>query len=199
MALIKSISGIRGTIGGRPGENLTPLDIVKFTAAYGSWVKDNNKAGKVVVGRDGRISGSMVQNLVVNTLLGIGVSVIDLGLSTTPTVALGVIWEEADGGIIVSASHNPKEWNALKLLNNKGEFINAVEAEYILKKADEEDVAFASVDKLGSCISNNKTLEKHIEAVLNYPLIDVEEIKKGIIKLCWMLLIQPEPYSSRLC
>ena len=125
MALIKSISGIRGTIGGVPNENLTPLDIVKFTAAYGSWVLGKDKGRKIVVGRDGRISGEIVQQLVVNTLLALGLDVVDLGLSTTPTVEMAVIWEKAGGGIIITASHNPKEWNALKLLDENGEFINA--------------------------------------------------------------------------
>ena len=134
MALIKSISGIRGTIGGKPGENLSPLDIVKFTAAYGSWIKEKNKGKKIVIGRDGRISGEMVSNLVVSTLTGLGLDVIDLGLSTTPTVELAVSWEKAAGGIIITASHNPKEWNALKLLNEKGEFISAEDGASFSKK-----------------------------------------------------------------
>ena len=144
MALIKSISGIRGTIGGRPGDNLSPLDIVKFTAAYGSRILEINKGKKVVIGRDGRISGEMVSNLVVSTLMGLGLDVIDLGLSTTPTVELAVTGEKAAGGIILTASHNPKEWNALKLLNSSGEFISAAEGAAILEKAQKEAFIFRS-------------------------------------------------------
>ncbi len=177
MALIKSISGIRGTIGGVPGENLTPLDIVKFTAAYGIWLKEKSNAGKIVVGRDGRISGNMVQNLVVSTLLGMGLNVIDVGLSTTPTVELAVIWEEAGGGIIITASHNPKEWNALKLLNSKGEFLSAEDGVFILDKAAAGNFAFAPVDKLGTLTTDHSTPDKHIQAVLNYPYIDQPAIK----------------------
>lgn len=177
MALIKSISGIRGTIGGVPGENLTPPDIIKFTAAYGIWLKEKSNAGKVVIGRDGRISGDMVQNLVVNTLLGMGLNVIDLGLSTTPTVELAVIWEEAGGGIIVTASHNPKEWNALKLLNSKGEFLDADDGVFILDKAAAGNFSFASVDKLGTLTTDHSILDKHIQAILNYPHVDQPAIK----------------------
>lgn len=177
MALIKSISGIRGTIGGLPGENLTPPDIVKFTAAYGIWLKEKGNAGKVVIGRDARISGPMVQNLVVSTLLGMGINVIDIGLSTTPTVELAVIWEEAGGGIIITASHNPKEWNALKLLNNKGEFLDAEDGVFILDKAAAGNFSFASVDKLGMLTTDHSTLEKHIRAILDYPYIDQPAIK----------------------
>jgi len=177
VALIKSISGIRGTIGGVPGENLTPPDIIKFTAAYGIWLKEKSNAGKVVVGRDGRISGEMVQNLVVNTLLGMGLNVIDVGLSTTPTVELAVIWEEAGGGIIVTASHNPKEWNALKLLNSKGEFLDADDGVFILDKAAAGNFSFASVDKLGTLTTDHSILDKHIQAILNYPHVDQPAIK----------------------
>jgi phosphomannomutase len=177
VALIKSISGIRGTIGGVPGENLTPPDIIKFTAAYGIWLKEKSNAGKVVIGRDGRISGDMVQNLVVNTLLGMGLNVIDLGLSTTPTVELAVIWEEAGGGIIVTASHNPKEWNALKLLNSKGEFLDADDGVFILDKAAAGNFSFASVDKLGTLTTDHSILDKHIQAILNYPHVDQPAIK----------------------
>jgi len=177
VALIKSISGIRGTIGGLPGENLTPPDIVKFTAAYGIWLKEKGNAGKVVIGRDARISGPMVQNLVVSTLLGMGINVIDIGLSTTPTVELAVIWEEAGGGIIITASHNPKEWNALKLLNNKGEFLDAEDGVFILDKAAAGNFSFASVDKLGMLTTDHSTLEKHIRAILDYPYIDQPAIK----------------------
>ena len=188
MALIKSISGIRGTIGGATNENLTPLDIVKFTAAYGTWLlqqhtknKDGNK--KVVVGRDGRISGSMVKNIVIATLNGLGIDVIDTDLSTTPTVEMAVVSLKADGGIILTASHNPKEWNALKLLNNKGEFISGKEGETILKLAEEEAFDFASVQKLGNCIADNTTLESHIAAVLKHKLVDAKAIAAAGFKI----------------
>jgi len=161
VALIKSISGIRGTIGGLPGENLSPLDIVKFTAAYGSIIAKNNNR-KIVIGRDGRISGQMVRDLVVSTLTSLGIDVIDLGLSTTPTVEIAVKMENAGGGIILTASHNPKEWNALKLLNNEGEFISAEIGAQVLKKAAAEDFVFANVDKLGSVKIDNSYLQKHI-------------------------------------
>ena len=150
MALIKSISGIRGTIGGYSNENLTPVDIVKFAAAYGTWLTKQHNGKKVVVGRDGRISGDMVSSLVINTLLGLGINVVDLGLSTTPTVELAVVWENADGGIIITASHNPKEWNALKLLNHKGEFISEEEGERVLQLADKGNFQFATVEKTGT-------------------------------------------------
>lgn len=177
MALIKSISGIRGTIGGSTANNLTPLDIVKFTAAYGSWLLNrNNNSPKVVIGRDGRISGSMVQNLVVNTLIGLGIDVVDLGFSTTPTVELAVTWEKAAGGIIITASHNPKEWNALKLLDNNGEFISAADGAVVLEKAAKEDFSFTPVDKLGVYTSNDQYLQKHIDTVVNYPLVDAQAI-----------------------
>lgn len=179
MALIKSISGIRGTIGGNPGDNLTPLDIVKFTAAYGSWILSNeNIPAKIVIGRDGRISGAMVQQLVVNTLIGMGIDVVDTGLSTTPTVELAVVWENAGGGIIITASHNPREWNALKLLNNKGEFISGEDGATILESAAKEDFRFATVEKLGQYSVNETTLQKHIDTILGYPLVDVEAIRE---------------------
>ena len=157
MTLIKSISGIRGTIGGKVGDNLTPVDAVKFASAYGTFLKDNSTKEKltVVIGRDARISGPMIQNLVVNTLVGLGIDVIDLGLSTTPTVEIAVPLEKADGGIILTASHNPKQWNALKLLNHKGEFLNAKEGELILKYAENEDFLFANVDNLGQIFTKN--------------------------------------------
>ncbi|HTI07252.1 MAG TPA: phosphoglucosamine mutase [Puia sp.] len=183
MALIKSISGIRGTIGGRPGDNLSPLDIVKFTAAYGSRILEIDKGKKIVIGRDGRISGEMVSNLVVSTLMGLGLDVIDLGLSTTPTVELAVTGEKAAGGIILTASHNPKEWNALKLLNNAGEFISAEEGAAILEKAGKEDFVFAAVDKLGSYTVNNSWLQKHIDLVINHPLVDVKSIRQKGYKI----------------
>ena len=179
MALIKSISGIRGTIGGRTGENLTPLDIIKFSAAYGSWLLEKNGVNnKVVIGRDGRISGALVQSLVVNTLLSLGIDVVDIGLSTTPTVELVVKWTKAGGGIIITASHNPKEWNALKLLNEDGEFLDAADGAVILEKARQENFAFVPVDKLGIVTSGNNYLQEHIDAVINYPLVDVPVIKE---------------------
>ncbi len=184
MALIKSISGIRGTIGGKPGDNLTPLDVIKFTAAYGTWISRQQHASKtIVVGRDARISGSLVQTLVVSTLNAIGLNVIDIGLSTTPTVEMVVVWEGAAGGIIITASHNPKEWNALKLLNEKGEFISGDDGEQVLQLAASEDFSFVSVDKLGITTANNTYLQKHIEAVVSYPLVDKEAIQKRAFKI----------------
>ena len=178
MSLIKSISGFRGTIGGKPNDNLTPIDIVKFASAYGSWLI--NKAPgrkKVVVGRDGRISGEMVESLVEQSLLALGIDVIHLGLSTTPTVEMAVVFEKADGGIILTASHNPKQWNALKLLNDKGEFVSAKEGETILNLAANEDFNYAPIDQLGKVIINNNSLEKHIEAILKNALIDTAAIQ----------------------
>jgi phosphomannomutase len=183
VSLIKSISGIRGTIGGRPGENLSPLDIVKFTAAFGSRIQQTNKGKKIVIGRDGRISGEMISALVVSTLRGLGFDVIDLGLSTTPTVELAVTGEKAAGGIILTASHNPKEWNALKLLNGDGEFINAEEGAAILEMAQKEDFVFATVDKLGGYTYTDAWLQKHIDAVVRYPLVDVAAIKQKRFKI----------------
>ncbi len=185
MTLIKSISGIRGTIGGTTGDNLTPLDTVKFASAYGTWLK--NEAGKdhpiVVVGRDARISGSMIQQLVMNSLVGLGIHVIDLGLSTTPTVEIAVPLEKADGGIILTASHNPKQWNALKLLNNKGEFLNAENGEKILAIAENDEYTFAEVDDLGSITVNDTYIDKHIEEVLNLSLVDAEIVKNAGFKV----------------
>lgn len=181
--MIKSISGIRGTIGGRTGDNLTPLDVVKFTASYGSWLLATGSNKKVVVGRDGRISGGIVQSLVVNTLLSLGIDVIDAGLSTTPTVELAVIWEQAAGGIILTASHNPKEWNALKLLNAKGEFISAADGQKILEMAAAEDFSFVTVDKLGSLTGNDSFIQKHIDTILQYPLVDVPSINRKGLKV----------------
>jgi phosphomannomutase len=183
MALIKSISGIRGTIGGKTNDNLTPVDIVKFAAAYGSWILQQGGNNKIIIGRDGRISGEMVSNLVVNTLIGLGLDVVDLGLSTTPTVEMAVIFEEAAGGIILTASHNPKEWNALKLLNHKGEFISGDEGKLILTAAEKEDFDFAKVDKLGTYAKNENLLQKHIEAVVAYELVDAAAIKKQNFKI----------------
>jgi phosphomannomutase len=183
VSLIKSISGIRGTIGGKTGDNLTPLDVVKFAAAFGSWLLAKNTKRKIVIGRDGRISGAMVQQLVTNTLMGLGIDVVDVGLSTTPTVELAVVWEKAAGGIIITASHNPKEWNALKLLNEHGEFISAEDGAVVLEKASKEDFDFASVDKLGSYSVNNTYLQKHIDTIVQYPLVDVEGIRRKQYKV----------------
>jgi phosphomannomutase len=183
VALIKSISGIRGTIGGTPSENLTPLEIVRFGAAYGSVLLEQQKTPKVVIGRDGRISGEMVSQLLSQTLVGLGIQVVDLGLSTTPTVEMAVVWEQADGGIILTASHNPKEWNALKLLNNSGEFISAEAGERVLELAASEKFQFAPVDKLGSITPNNNYFDKHIQAVLDYPLVNREAIAKKQFKV----------------
>ena len=185
MTLIKSISGIRGTIGGKQGENLTPIDAVKYAAAYGSWVKQqrNKESYRVVVGRDARISGEMVQQLVMNTLVGMGIHVIDLGLSTTPTVEVAVTMEHADGGIILTASHNPKQWNALKLLNHKGEFLNAAAGQEILDLADKGDIAFSEVDQLGKISINDAYIDMHIDEILELPLVHVEAIKKSNFKV----------------
>ncbi|WP_432670065.1 phosphoglucosamine mutase [Flavobacterium sp. SM2513] len=185
MTLIKSISGIRGTIGGTVGENLTPLDAVKFAAAYGTWLKNYSKKEKliVVVGRDARISGPMIHNLVVNTLIGLGIDVIDLGLSTTPTVEIAVPLELADGGIILTASHNPKQWNALKLLNEKGEFLNGEEGAKILAIAEAEGFHFAEVDDLGEITSNDAFMDIHIDEVLNMDLVDVDAVKAAKFKV----------------
>jgi len=183
VALIKSISGIRGTIGGKPGDNLTPVDIVKFAAAYGTIIATGKPTTKILIGRDGRISGSMVQELVVNTLIGLGIDVIDLGLSTTPTVEVAVKMEKADGGIILTASHNPKEWNALKLLNEDGEFISAELGTKVLELAAKEDFLFASVDKLGTITKDDTYLQKHIDAILKYPLVNAKAIAKQQFKV----------------
>lgn len=179
MTLIKSISGIRGTIGGSVGENLTPVDAVKFAAAYGQWLKGAFPQGpyKVVIGRDARPSGEMIQSLVMQTLVGQGIDVIDLGLSTTPTVEVAVPMESAQGGIILTASHNPKEWNALKLLNHRGEFLNAAAGALILEIAQKESFDFSVVDELGIITHDNTYIDKHIEAILALPLVDVPAIK----------------------
>lgn len=176
MALIKSISGIRGTIGGKPGDNLTPVDIVKFTAAYGTIMSTGKTKTKIVTGRDGRISGAMVKDLVVNTLAGLGIDVVDLGLSTTPTVEVAVKMENADGGIIITASHNPEQWNALKLLNTDGEFISAEAGAKVLELAEKEDFVFAEVNQLGKVTVDDSYLQKHIDAVLNYSLVSKKAI-----------------------
>ena len=180
MTLIKSISGIRGTIGGKPGGNLTPIDIVKFTAAFATLIKENqhHKKLKFVIGRDARISGEMVESLIVSTLTGMGIDVINTGLSTTPTVEMAVINLKADGGIIITASHNPKQWNALKLLNGKGEFISGTEGERVLKLAEDEDIIFSEVDDLGKVEHNNKTIDDHIKQIIKLDLVDKNIIEK---------------------
>jgi phosphomannomutase len=181
MTLIKSISGIRGTIGGNVGDNLTPIDAVKFAAAYGDWLKSyrNKESLTVVVGRDARLSGHMIQSLVMQTLVGLGIDIIDLDLSTTPTVEVAVPLEHADGGIILTASHNPKQWNALKLLNEKGEFLNASEGQKILEIAESDNFQFAEVDDLGTIKRNDAYIDIHVDEVLNLPLVNVEAIKKA--------------------
>ena len=183
MALIKSISGIRGTIGGKPGTNLSPIDIVKYTSAYAGWLQASNNKNTVVIGRDGRMSGEMVSNLCSTTLVACGFDVIDLGITTTPTVEIAVKAENAAGGIILTASHNPREWNALKLLNSEGEFLNAQDGAKILDIAEKEDFTFATVDKIGRYFYDNSYLAKHISAVVNYPLVDGAAIKKAKLKI----------------
>jgi phosphomannomutase len=185
VTLIKSISGIRGTIGGYPGEGLTPIDAVKFSAAYGTWIKRNNSKNntKIVIGRDARISGRMISDLVSSTLVGLGIDVIDIDLSTTPTVEIAVPMEHADGGIIITASHNPKQWNALKLLNATGEFISDKDGKEILEIAEKGVFNFAEVDNLGSMQRNDTYLEKHIQAVLDLALVEPDIIKAAKFKI----------------
>ena len=185
MTLIKSISGIRGTIGGSVGDSLTPIDVVKFTAAFGSWIKQRvqKKQVKIVLGRDARISGDMFRQLAVGTLHGLGIDVVDLGLSTTPTVEVAVPLENADGGIILTASHNPKQWNALKLLNEKGEFINALDGEEVLSIVEQDNYSFTKVDDLGSYTQDNSYIQKHIQAILDLPLVDSALIRKAAFKV----------------
>ncbi|MDB4094096.1 phosphoglucosamine mutase [Flavobacteriaceae bacterium] len=185
MTLIKSISGIRGTIGGTVGDNLTPIDTVKFAAAYGTWIKEQRSKEnyRVVVGRDARISGAMVQNLVMNTLIGMGIDVIDLDLSTTPTVEIAVPLEHADGGIILTASHNPKQWNALKLLDQNGEFLNAVHSQRVLDIAAADSMEFADVDDLGAITINQAYFDIHIDEVLDLELVNVKAIADGKFKV----------------
>jgi len=185
MTLIKSISGIRGTIGGLQGDNLTPIDAVKYAAAYGMWVKNQRDKDnyRVVVGRDARISGEMIQQLVMNTLVGLGIHVIDLDLSTTPTVEMAVTMEHADGGIILTASHNPKQWNALKLLNNKGEFLNAAAGQEILDLAEGNTINFSEVDDLGKITKNSAYIDLHIEEILDLPLVNIKKIKEAKFKV----------------
>ncbi len=182
MTLIKSISGIRGTIGGKPGDNLTPVDVVKFAAAFGTWVK-NRKGKKIVIGRDARISGKMVSDLVCNTLQGLGLHVVDVGLSTTPTVEMAVPMEKASGGIILTASHNPIQWNALKLLNEKGEFISAEDGATVLQLAESESFDFASVTELGQYVYNDTYLKKHIDKIVKHKWVDANAIAKAKFKI----------------
>jgi len=181
MTLIKSISGIRGTIGGKEGDGLSPTDIVKFTTGYGTWLKRslNIEKGTVVVGRDARISGEMVYNIISGTLLNLGLDVINIGMATTPTTEMAVTNTKADGGIIITASHNPKQWNALKLLNNKGEFLNSDEGEEVLRIAEEKDYTFCDVDDLGKITIDNTQLDKHIQAIIDLPLVDIDAIRNA--------------------
>lgn len=184
MALIKSISGIRGTIGGKPGTGLTPIDIVKFTTAYGAWIAQQGSDNKkIVLGRDGRISGEMVRNLVVATLQNQGFHIVDLGLSTTPTVEMAVKMENATGGIILTASHNPKEWNALKLLNGDGEFLSAEAGQWILEYAEGNEMSYADINKVGTVTQDDSFIQKHIDIILQHPLVDVEAIKAKKFKI----------------
>lgn len=185
MTLIKSISGIRGTIGGKPGDTLNPLDIVKFTSAYATFIRRSgkSKSNTIVVGRDGRISGDMVRNIVCGTLMGIGYDVVNIGMATTPTTELAVAMEQAAGGIIITASHNPRQWNALKLLNEKGEFLTAADGEEVLAIAESEDFEYASVDNLGKYTEDNSFNQRHIDSVLNLKLVDREAIKNAHFKV----------------
>lgn len=185
MTLIKSISGIRGTIGGKVGDNLTPVDAVKFASAYGTFLKQSiqKEKLKVVIGRDARISGPMIHNLVVQTLVGLGIDIVDLGLSTTPTVEVAVPLEKADGGIILTASHNPKQWNALKLLNAKGEFLNGEEGQRILELAESESFEYSEVDSLGTIQYREDYMDIHINEVLQLPLVDVEAVRNSNFKV----------------
>lgn len=185
MTLIKSISGIRGTIGGKPGDTLNPLDIVKFTSAYATFIRrsSKSKSNTIVVGRDGRISGDMVRNIVCGTLMGIGYDVVNIGMATTPTTELAVAMEQAAGGIIITASHNPRQWNALKLLNEKGEFLTAADGEEVLAIAEREDFEYASVDNLGKYTEDNSFNQRHIDSVLNLKLVDREAIKNAHFKV----------------
>ena len=183
MTLIKSISGIRGTIGGKPEDNLTPLDTVRFASAYGTWIKQTHSKAKVVIGRDARVSGQMISDLVCSTLIGLGIDVIDLGLSTTPTVEMAVVFEKAQGGIILTASHNPAQWNALKLLNEKGEFISGAAGQLILEIAENNAYDYATYDQLGTITKDDTYIQKHIEAILALPYVDVELIKSKNFKI----------------
>ena len=185
MTLIKSISGIRGTIGGKTGEGLSPADVLKYAAAYITWLKSvsDKKKLHIILGRDARLSGEMVRDIVTGTLTGLGVNVTDIGFATTPTVEMEVIHKKADGGIIITASHNPKQWNALKLLNNKGEFLSSDDGEQVLTIAEKGDFVFAEVDKLGSLKYDSMALKRHIEKILAIPLVDVKAIKSAGFKV----------------
>ncbi|MFM6983460.1 MAG: phosphoglucosamine mutase [Chitinophagaceae bacterium] len=183
MTLIKSISGFRGTIGGVPNENLTPVDIVKFSSAYGEWIKSANKGKLIIIGRDARLSGKILTDLVSSTLLSMGLDVMNLGLSTTPTVEMAVKMEHAAGGIILTASHNPKQWNALKLLNDQGEFISAAEAEKVLRIAEDNQFEYADVNSLGTYTEDNTYIQKHIDEILKLPLVDVAAITEKKFKI----------------
>ena len=186
MTLIKSISGIRGTIGGRTGDTLNPLDIVKFTTAYATFIRRHttNGSGKIVVGRDARMSGQMVDSIVSGTLVGMGFDVLNIGLATTPTTELAVTMSGADGGIIITASHNPRQWNALKLLNSHGEFLTKDDGNEVLDIAEREDFEYAEVDHLGKIINDSSFDDRHIESVLNLNLVDAEAIRKAGFKVC---------------
>ncbi|MCC6817643.1 MAG: phosphoglucosamine mutase [Bacteroidia bacterium] len=183
MTLIKSISGFRGTIGGTPNDNLTPVDIVKFASAYGEWIRSAGHGKLIVIGRDARLSGGMVSDLVTATLQGMGLDILDLGLSTTPTVEMAVMMEKAAGGIILTASHNPKQWNALKLLNHKGEFISAEEAKIVLSMAEAQKFEYADINNLGKYEENKSYIQKHIDAILKLPLVDVKAITEKQFKI----------------
>ena len=183
MSLIKSISGFRGTIGGNVGENLTPIDIVSCTSAFGTFVKSQHENPTVVIGRDGRVSGEIVNQLVIQTLRSLGINVVDLGLSTTPTVEIAVPVEKAHAGIIITASHNPKQWNALKFLNHKGEFISAKDGEKVLEILAENQYDFCSVDNLGSYRQDNSYIQKHIDMIFELELVDVEKVKAKTFKI----------------
>ncbi|MBO5612198.1 MAG: phosphoglucosamine mutase [Prevotella sp.] len=186
MTLIKSISGIRGTIGGNVGDTLNPLDIVKFTTAYATFIRKSgkSKSNKIVIGRDARISGEMVKNIVCGTLMGMGYDVINIGLATTPTTELAVTMSGAAGGIIITASHNPRQWNALKLLNNEGEFLSAADGNEVLRIAENEDFDYADVDRLGHYAEDDSFDKRHIDSVLNLKLVDVEAIRKAKFRVC---------------
>ena len=181
MTLIKSISGIRGTIGGKVGDNLTPIDVVKFAASYGLWIKEqsNKSTYSVVIGRDARISGEMIQNLVINTLVAMGINVVNLDLSTTPTVEIAVPKENADGGIILTASHNPKQWNALKLLDSKGEFLSSTHSQRVLDIASNDSMNFSDVDSLGKVFTDNSYFDKHIDFVISLSYVNEKSIRNS--------------------
>ena len=184
MSLIKSISGIRGTIGGKVGESLSPVDVVKFSAAFGTWIKQRSKSNTIVIGRDARTSGAMINAIVTSTLQALGINVIDLGLSTTPTVEIAVTEEKAAGGIVITASHNPAQWNALKLLNEKGEFISDLDGQEMLAIAEKEDFNFADVKNIGSYRIDNDYIKKHIDMILQLPLVDKDAITKRNFRVC---------------